>query len=1234
MTAAKLPKSFHPLFSAKWLAVFFLACELIAAGAVAQDKLPKLPKPPIPTQDESTQVAQDISGEISRKFPGSLKNLQVSWDEQRKLPSQLRGLSVAASSLEPSAAKVTRENAAQLVRRFVESLTTELKVDPAQLKEDKVWAHVLKASGEGSEAIVHFSQQYKALPVIGTSLNVSFRNERLVSYWTNYLPIDGLDVEPVLSIEDAFKIAGRLESSKSYLRLPLHPTAEEQAAFDRIIAPGLEQIVLSDARLVVYPYQSASGPKPELAWEIRLSADQNILAVNYYIGAKDGLFLQRRNGIDRDGLSGTISGPVYKVNPQAASVSEPIGGLRVSVNQPPDLFEDLSDENGFFSLDGIDSAEAFVFSVDFGGADYINSYQLMQNSLTDPAINWMPPGIQLGSGNNVDLTSQGSTLMQQASNIQYFINEGRKYFGRGNGSPFDMFYYGPIQPIAALIDHNDSNYFCNSGNITSGKPSFFNSPADYGGYLLFNGRMFDSSAPTTLECEPAGLSAEVVFHEFTHYAHSQAVSNYDVFDSSAEGLAIKEAFADYFAMSFSHSELQSSETFIGNGYWVGPIMTPDVRDLNPPNDEIEYNERTFIGHHDSQILSGAFWDMRLRFQGKYGTQPGVERADELVVRVMKEHPYPHFIAVLDETLCKNDGQTCDLSDGSPDLNEICDAFYMQHGILDSMHYCISRPSAAPTPITPPTGSPGGLPRINNISVPVPNTSVDKVFSDIIGSASAPIPGSYTLALRPYGGVGPWTESSIVLPSGGSTTILNDLLGQLNTNALTDGCYYDLKLSSSTSDGSPPLNHQLVFKHRAAFSDEMPRMVCVYRTAHEGGENDACQMLAIVSDPKPDYYQMAAADWRRGRPHLINARPNEQYRASVKLEDGPFGPALCDPGGFDDCLHDCWNIIGTNSNNSGGNDGLNNVFCAANSGCSPVSFSGCENTNSTCITNAFAALEAVYHKVLYFHYTNWEWIGVPGFGHARIFKKCDDDNGTQTYSLYGGNQVPSLARRALAAVGRSSYPVTGDLFDRFDELYSSAQGPAVVDILRATPTVIPRVGFAATVNCQSCGCPSTHPYCNSSSGVCEQKCQLGQNGVPFGQCAMSADQIYFCDNGTLVPGCNRPECLGLNCGVYRPYCNASSGNCVQCLSASHCSDTNSCTVDSCSTSNWCSHYVPNDCGALGTGGCGISPSGCNNCGCKCHQKCSLISGQGYRCVYNPRCDKKKCKTCDMYSVPAV
>jgi len=252
------------------------------------------------------------------------------------------------------------------------------------------------------------------------------------------------------------------------------------------------------------------------------------------------------------------------------------------------------------------------------------------------------------------------------------------------------------------------------------------------------------------------------------------------------------------------------------------------------------------------------------------------------------------------------------------------------------------------------------------------------------------------------------------------------------------------------------------------SSVLPRMVCLYRTGQEGARNDACEVVALVSDPKPGFNNLSDNDWRGGRDPIItepDGTSQFHYREMCDPDDGCHGNDGCGS-----CTADCWNITGASGNNSG-NDGLDDIFCAAGVGCSPVSFFGYPSEDSVCINEKRADLEEAYHKVVYCHWAD----------NDNDPKGCDDDNGEQKYriSIEAGGWPASHC-----AVPRCEYPAPDDQWDGFDCL----QG---LIVLPSDMMPVSRMAqYELRDECLLCGCPQDELspvqryYCNYETGRCD------------------------------------------------------------------------------------------------------------------------------------------------------
>jgi|GEM_PF-6402950 len=152
--------------------------------------------------------------------------------------------------------------------------------------------------------------------------------------------------------------------------------------------------------------------------------------------------------------------------------------------------------------------------------------------------------------------------------------------------------------------------------------------------------------------ENKALSEDILYHEYGHYVlNSVRDTPYVLGEESA---ALQEAIADYFTASFT------DDPNIAEGFIDSP------RDLT---NDLEMSDWRGDSHYDSQILSGALWDLREVI--------GRKTTDKLVYAAL----YGGHISYEDflYQLIIEDDRDLNLADGTPHLYPILWAFE-RHGI--------------------------------------------------------------------------------------------------------------------------------------------------------------------------------------------------------------------------------------------------------------------------------------------------------------------------------------------------------------------------------------------------------------------------------------------------------------------------------------------------------------------------------------------------------------------------
>ncbi len=168
-------------------------------------------------------------------------------------------------------------------------------------------------------------------------------------------------------------------------------------------------------------------------------------------------------------------------------------------------------------------------------------------------------------------------------------------------------------------------------------------------------------------CENTGRISDIVYHEFGHSVHSQAlIEGVGAFDG-----ALSEGISDYLGMTINN------DSGLGRGFFVDSPDGP-LRELNPDNKEKRWPEDLHGEvHDDGEIIAGTLWDLRTALRTKLGVGPGTAQTDHIwfeSIRRAVDIPsmYPEALLADDD-----DG---DLANGTPNECEINQAFHA-HGLV-------------------------------------------------------------------------------------------------------------------------------------------------------------------------------------------------------------------------------------------------------------------------------------------------------------------------------------------------------------------------------------------------------------------------------------------------------------------------------------------------------------------------------------------------------------------------
>lgn len=263
--------------------------------------------------------------------------------------------------------------------------------------------------------------------------------------------------------------------------------------------------------------------------------------------------------------------------------------------------------------------------------------------------------------------------------------------------------------------------------------------------IYFSGRGDDADATS--------LGSDIIYHEYTHLL-TEHIYGPGLLTYEGQSGALHEGYSDYFAASILASPM------IGEG-----IFPKTIRNLI---NQQKYPE-DFVNevHYDSLIFSGALWDVRESL--------GKEETDDLVIKSIKLTPlnFQEFL----ESLLLLDDNNGDLRDGAPHITTICDAFYLKHGIYSD--FCAGYTSTS-------------IADINSLQ----SGDVVKGKVTISGTATGSVDLAFQSYMIEYGkGAKPdtWSKDEISLVNDGNQKVINNILGEWNTDLVEDG-QYTLKLT--------------------------------------------------------------------------------------------------------------------------------------------------------------------------------------------------------------------------------------------------------------------------------------------------------------------------------------------------------------------------------------------------------------------------------------------------------
>ncbi|MCP4901438.1 MAG: hypothetical protein GY906_31110 [bacterium] len=632
------------------LSYSILVCLLLASNASCRDlKLGFSVYDPSKYEEKQLELWKDFNEQSKNRW-------HVAWSPLSRTPRRVSGSFIKLEE-EPSAKTVE-----SISRKFLERHSKLLHTDVESL--DLVKVDIDKPQTKRGEVtwMVEFSQHYRGIPVVGSSVRVVIRGRKVVSFGSDYYPEITVDPQPKLNEKDAIKIA----MNDPQIGPPGKPVSIDLNVFPEAVTSILRYRLAWKVLMPVL--HQPAGFTHHTAEGVDSTSARAKLPVQwlYFIDAHTGDIVKRFNVAITGDLSGTVTGMVHPLAPGDAPIALPIADLSVSVNPSipgVDQYTDVTNGSGLWQVSPPDSLPGAVHLVDarFEGphATVFNNEAIgLHTTHTGAFVTDM-----WGNGvHSWNWNSDDDSPSDVATNAFYHINLFHNWFQRGD--PFDVL----PNPYPMPVHVRDGDY-CNAS-------------ANWDGLRFGNG-------PEWCGGNDFALCADVIYHEYAHRIVGALYSDPLLFPYSGQTGAMNEAWADYFSNSYTADPWHGESCHSG-------------RNIDTPNARYPDDWRGRV-HSDSTMISGAVWDLLVT-----PPDPSFD-ADGTAMRAMK-HLTLSFSDYLAAFIEEDDNSAYnphpladdDTSNGSPFIEGICDSFYGDHGIYHS--YCFGHTSepiaviASPPPL--------------------------------------------------------------------------------------------------------------------------------------------------------------------------------------------------------------------------------------------------------------------------------------------------------------------------------------------------------------------------------------------------------------------------------------------------------------------------------------------------------------------------------------------------------
>jgi len=648
------------------------------------------------------------------KYPG---NWKIVYNEYTGTPHRIIGSNIDLGS------ELVKDNIESVTRGFLASNENFFKADTSNLflvradYDPPLWSD----KQETGTWYVTYIQKHEYVPVEKSIIKLIITDGKVTSIGIDYYPKIDVLSKPSIMKEAAVEIANN------------------NLGVVQVDPISIELVVFPIEENVFFPTK-ASTVEYRLAWKLQMpfTTIEGIEGLEsgewlYIIDAHSGEIIDKINQLHTDRISGHVRGSIFENTPHERAVLRGISDEYVNVTERGVPFSDITDESANYDVSGLAGTVALTANLIGPHVEVYNDGTVLATHYHEEAV----PAVH-----NWNWADDDTSYKNEETNAFYHVNIAYDFFTRGDPFDIDAAYGLTPYPIPVIVNSSEPCLGSHTCNACAGSSGLIFLPAGYCSRYETNS-------------EATSLSSDIIYHEYTHRI-VRTVKDYSILRLSPFGSAMNEGFADYYGGSITNDSAHAEWIYDQLNYWAS---------RNMDNTERYPEDWTGIGHYDSEMFAGALWDIRVI--------RGQDFTDNLVIRAMKRDGLT-FHEFVDDML-EADDDNSNISDGTPYIEDICHAFYDNHGIASTFCYGHTE-----------------LP-LADISYPSPTdfnmfVTEDTIVIDGTAAGSRDTMSEYEIEYASYSNPDLWLSDGIVLTGDGLSEVFEDTLGVWDISLVRSGTY--------------------------------------------------------------------------------------------------------------------------------------------------------------------------------------------------------------------------------------------------------------------------------------------------------------------------------------------------------------------------------------------------------------------------------------------------------------